>query len=157
MKNDVNTVSSKADEAASSVASLDKQFQNRSNYQVSVQKSVTFKFDSADLAKADKSPLDEVASALQANPHAIIVLEGHTDNTGNAEYNVKLGERRVDAVRRYLAVEKNVPVYKIEEISFGADRPLAPNNTKDGREQNRAVNIMVLVPSMVESTASVTP
>jgi outer membrane protein OmpA-like peptidoglycan-associated protein len=157
LKNDVNTVSSKADEAANSVSSLDKQFQNRNNFQVAVQKSVTFKFDSADLAKADKSPLDEVASALQANPHAIIVLEGHTDNTGNAEYNVKLGERRVDAVRRYLAVEKNVPVYKIEEISFGADRPIAPNNTKDGREQNRAVNIMVLVPSMVESTASVTP
>jgi outer membrane protein OmpA-like peptidoglycan-associated protein len=155
LKNDVNSVSSRAAEAADSVASLDKQFQNRNNYQVAVQKAVTFRFDSADLAKADKSPLDEVANALQENPHAIIVLEGHTDNTGNAEYNIKLGERRVEAVRRYPAVEKDVPVYKIEQISFGSDRPLAPNNTRDGREQNRAVNITVLVPSMVESTASV--
>jgi len=154
LKSDVNSVSGKADQANSNVASLDRKFQNRNNFQVSMQKSVLFKFDSADLSAADKSPLDEVASALSGNQNAIIVLEGHTDNTGDAAYNVKLGERRVDAVRRYLAIEKNVPVYRIEQISFGAERPLAPNNSKDGREQNRSVNISLLVPSMVESTAS---
>jgi len=154
LKSDVSTVSGKADTAVTNIASLDKKFQNRNNFQVSVQKAVMFKFDSADLKSADKSPLDEVASALSQNPDAIIVLEGHTDNVGNAEYNMKLGERRVDAVRRYLAIDKSVPVYKIEEISFGAERPLAPNNSKDGREQNRSVSIMLLVPSAVESTAS---
>jgi outer membrane protein OmpA-like peptidoglycan-associated protein len=154
LKSDVNQVSSKADQANTNVASLDKKFQNRNNFQVSVQKSVLFKFDSADLKSADKSPLDEVASVLSENPDAIIVLEGHTDNTGDATYNIKLGERRVDAVRRYLAVEKNIPVYKIEQISFGKDKPLAPNNSKDGREQNRSVSISVLVPSMVEALAA---
>jgi peptidoglycan-associated lipoprotein len=155
LKSDVNTVSGKADQANNNVASLDKKFQNRNNYQVSVQKSVLFKFDSADLKSADKSPLDEAASVVAQNPDAIIVLEGHTDNTGNSSYNMRLGERRVDAVRRYLAIEKSVPVYKIEQISFGSEKPIAPNNSKDGREQNRAVSIMVLVPSMVEATASV--
>ena len=154
LKSDVNTVSGKADQANNNVSSLDKKFQNRNNFQVSVQKAVLFKFDSADLKSADKSPLDEVASALSTNPDAIIVLEGHTDNVGNAEYNMKLGERRVDAVRRYLAIDKSVPVYKIEEISFGSEKPLAPNNSKDGREQNRSVSISVMVPNMVESTAS---
>jgi outer membrane protein OmpA-like peptidoglycan-associated protein len=153
LKSDVSAVGGKAEQAASNVAVLDKKFQNRNNFQVAGQKSVVFKFDSADLAKADKAPLDEIASTLSQNPDAIIVLEGHTDNTGNKDYNVKLGERRVDAVRRYLAIEKGIPVYKIEQISFGADRPIAPNNTKDGREQNRAVSIMVLVPSMVEALA----
>jgi outer membrane protein OmpA-like peptidoglycan-associated protein len=154
LKSDVNGVSSKADQANSSVASLDKKFQNRNNFQVSVQKSVLFKFDSADLKAADKSPLDEAASVLSQNPDAIIVLEGHTDNTGNAAYNMRLGERRVDAVRRYLAIEKSIPVYKIEQISFGSEKPLAPNNSKDGREQNRSVSISVLVPNMVEALAS---
>jgi outer membrane protein OmpA-like peptidoglycan-associated protein len=154
LKSDVNSVSGKADQANNNVASLDKKFQNRNNYQVSVQKSVLFKFDSADLKAADKSPLDEAAMALSQNPDAIIVLEGHTDNTGDATYNMRLGERRVDAVRRYLAIEKSVPVYKIEQISFGSEKPVAPNNSKDGREQNRSVSIMVLVPSMVEATAS---
>jgi outer membrane protein OmpA-like peptidoglycan-associated protein len=154
LKSDVNEVNNKAQQANTNVASLDKKFQNRNNFQVSVQKSVLFKFDSADLKSADKSPLDEVAAVLAENPDAIVVLEGHTDNTGDATYNIKLGERRVDAVRRYLAVEKSIPVYKIEQISFGKERPLAPNNSKDGREQNRSVSISVLVPSMVEALAS---
>lgn len=154
LKSDVNSVGSKADQANSNVASLDKKFQNRNNFQVSVQKSVLFKFDSSDLKTADKSPLDEAASMLSQNPDAIIVLEGHTDNTGDAAYNMRLGERRVDAVRRYLAIEKSIPVYKIEQISFGSEKPLAPNNSKDGREQNRSVNISVLVPNMVEALAS---
>jgi outer membrane protein OmpA-like peptidoglycan-associated protein len=155
LKGDVNSVSSKADQANNSITSLDRKFQNRNNFQVSVQKSVLFKFDSADLKNADKSSLDEVASAVAENPDAIIVLEGHTDNTGDAAYNMRLGERRVDAVRRYLAIEKSVPVYRIEQISFGSEKPLAPNNSKDGREQNRSVSISVLVPSMVETTAAV--
>jgi outer membrane protein OmpA-like peptidoglycan-associated protein len=154
LKSDVSGVSSRVDQTNNSVVSLDKKFQNRNNYQVSVQKSVLFKFDSSDLKNADKSPLDEAALALSQNPDAIIVLEGHTDNTGDANYNMRLGERRVDAVRRYLAIEKSVPVYKIEQISFGSEKPLAPNNSRDGREQNRSVSIMVLVPSMVETTAS---
>ena len=154
LKSDVNSVGTKADAAANNVASLDKKFQNRNNFQVAVQKAVMFKFDSADLKSADKSPLDEAASALTQNPDAIIVLEGHTDNIGNAEYNMKLGERRVDAVRRYLAIDKSIPIYKIENVSFGAERPLAPNNSKDGSEQNRSVSIMVLVPSVPEALAS---
>jgi outer membrane protein OmpA-like peptidoglycan-associated protein len=154
LKTDVSGVSSKVDQTNSSVASLDKKFQNRNNLQMSSQKSVMFKFDSADLKSVDKSPLDEIATVVSQNPDAIIVLEGHTDNVGNAEYNMKLGERRVDAVRRYLAIEKNVPVYKIEQVSFGAEKPLAPNNSKDGREQNRSVSIMVLVPGEAAATAS---
>jgi outer membrane protein OmpA-like peptidoglycan-associated protein len=154
LKSDVNSVSGKADQANSNVAALDRKFQNRNNFQVSTKKSVLFKFDSADLKSADKSPMDEAASVLSQNPDAIIVLEGHTDSTGDAAYNMRLGERRVDAVRRYLAIEKNIPVYKIEQISFGSERPLAPNDSKDGREQNRSVSISVLVPSMVEALAS---
>lgn len=154
LKSDVNGVSSKVDQTNSSVSTLDKKFQNRNNFQMSTQKAVLFKFDSADIKKADKSPLDEAAALIAQNPDAIIVLEGHTDNVGNAEYNMKLGERRVDAVRRYLAIDKSVPVYKIEQVSFGAEKPLAPNNSKDGREQNRSVNITVLVPGDSAATAS---
>jgi outer membrane protein OmpA-like peptidoglycan-associated protein len=154
LKSDVNGVSGKVDQTNNNLTSLDKKFQNRNNYQVSVQKSVLFKFDSADLKSADKSPLDEAAMVLTQNPDAIIVLEGHTDNTGDANYNMRLGERRVDAVRRYLAIDKSIPVYKIEQISFGSEKPIAPNNSKDGREQNRSVSIMVLVPNMVEALAS---
>jgi len=154
LKSDVNTVGGKADEASRHVASLDREFQNRNNFAVSMQKAIPFKFDSAQLATDGKSAMDEIVSALGQNPDAFIVLEGHTDSTGDKEYNMRLGERRVDAVRRYLAIDKSIPVYKIEDISFGAERPLAPNDSRENREKNRSVNIMVLIPSMTAATAS---
>ena len=60
-----------------------------------------------------------------------------------------MGERRIVAVKRYLTVDKGVPVFKIEEISFGAEKPVAPNDSKEGREQNRSVTLTVMAPSGV--------
>jgi OOP family OmpA-OmpF porin len=98
--------------------------------------------------------LDAIANTLTQNPNAIVVLEGRTDSVGDKDYNVKLGERRIEAVRRYLAVDKSVPVYKIHEISFGAEKPVAENKTKDGREKNRAVTMTVMVPKADSTVAS---
>jgi outer membrane protein OmpA-like peptidoglycan-associated protein len=149
----VNTVSGKVDQTNSNLSSLDEKFQKRNNLSVATEKSVPFKFDSAALDPAHQPDLDEVADMLIKNPDAIIVLEGRTDATGNDEYNVQLGERRVESVRRYLAVTKNVPVYKIHEVSFGAAQPIADNESRDGREKNRSVKLTVLVPSMNASAA----
>jgi outer membrane protein OmpA-like peptidoglycan-associated protein len=143
-----------ADRAANGVNALDQRFQNRNNFNVSDEKTVQFKFDSAKLDEQYTALLDDVASVLTQNRDAIVVLEGRTDSTGNKDYNVRLGERRIEAVRRYLAVEKGVPVYKIHEISFGSEKPIAENKTKDGREKNRAVTITVMLPKVDGAVAS---
>ena len=143
-----------ADRAANGVNALDTRFQNRNNFNVSDEKTVQFKFNSAKLDADYMTVLDDVAGVLQQNKDAIVVLEGRTDSTGDKDYNVKLGERRIDAVRRYLAVEKGVAVYKIHEISFGAEKPIAENKTKDGREKNRAVTITVMLPKVDGVVAS---
>jgi outer membrane protein OmpA-like peptidoglycan-associated protein len=145
---------SAADRAQNDVNVLGQKFQNRNLYNVTSEKTVLFKFDSARLEKDFESVLDEVAAALMQNPDAIAVLEGRTDSVGDKEYNVRLGERRIEAVRRYLAVDKGVPVYKIHEISFGAAKPIAENKTREGREKNRAVTITVMVPKTEGSVAS---
>jgi len=145
---------SAADRAANGVSSLDQMFQNRNHYNVSDQKSIQFKFNSATLDKQYMDVLDEIANSLIQNPDSILVLEGRTDSVGNKDYNVKLGERRIDAVKRYLAVEKGVPVYKIHEISFGSEKPVAENTTKDGREKNRAVTMTIMVPKSEGAVAS---
>jgi OOP family OmpA-OmpF porin len=155
LKGDVNAVNTKADRTNSQLSTLDEKFAKRNNFAVTSEKSILFKFDSDRLDTAYTADLDEIASNLMQNPDAIVVLEGHTDSTGNQEYNVRLGERRVEAVRRYLAVEKNVPVFKIHVISFGSARPVASNDSRDGREKNRAVSIAVLVPKTDNSTAAV--
>jgi len=145
---------SSADRAATNVSALDQRFQNRNQFNVANEKSIQFKFDSAKLDKQYMDVLDEVASALLANPNALVVLEGRTDSTGDREYNVKLGERRIDAVRRYLAVDKGVPIYRIHEISFGPEKPIAENKTRDGREKNRAVTMTLMVPKAEGTVAS---
>lgn len=150
VRTDVQNVDQRAQSAtarvAGSVSALDQRFQNRNLFNVTNEKAVQFKFDSSRLDQEYASVLDEIATTLIQNRDAIVVLEGRTDSTGNRDYNVRLGERRIEAVKRYLAVEKGVPIYKIHEISFGAEKPLAENNTRDGREKNRAVTITVMVP-----------
>ena len=154
VKSDVQNVDQKATQAQTSaeragndVSTLDQKFQNRNQFSVSDEKSVQFKFNSATLAPEYKDVLDEIAITLMQNPDAIVVLEGRTDSMGAQDYNVKLGERRIDTVKRYLAVAKGVPVYRIHEISFGAEKPVAENKTRLGREKNRSVTMTVLLPN----------
>jgi len=162
VKNDVRAVDQKAgtaqssaDRATQGVTVLDEKFQNRNLYSVTGEKSILFRFDSAKLDSKFQADLEEIASQLNHNPDALIVLEGRTDSKGDSEYNVKLGERRVEAVKRFLAVEMGVPVYRVHEISIGSAKPLAENNTKEGREKNRAVVATILVPkSTVSATSS---
>jgi outer membrane protein OmpA-like peptidoglycan-associated protein len=161
LKTDVSNVDQRAgqarttaERAVNDVGALGKQFQNRNAYNVNDEKTIQFKFDSTKLDKEYMDLLDQVAATLVQNPDAIVVLEGRTDSIGNKDYNVRLGERRIEAVRRYLAVDKAVPVYKIHEISFGAEKPIAENKTKDGREKNRAVTMTVMTPKLDANVAS---
>ena len=145
---------SAADRAANGVNTLDQKFQNRNNFTTSDEKTVQFKFNSASLDKQYTDALDEIANTLMQNPDAIVVLEGRTDSVGSKDYNLRLGERRIEAVRHYLAVEKGVPVFRIHEISFGSEKPVAENNTREGREKNRAVVMTVMVPKSTAVASS---
>ena len=145
---------SAADRAANGVNTLDQKFQNRNLFTTSDEKAVQFKFNSATLDKQYTDALDEIANTLMQNPDAIVVLEGRTDSAGAKDYNLRLGERRIEAVRHYLVVEKGVPVYKIHEISFGSEKPVAENKSREGREKNRAVVMTVMVPKNTGTVAS---
>jgi outer membrane protein OmpA-like peptidoglycan-associated protein len=143
-----------ADQTNGRVVTLEENFQNRNQYTVAAEKYVTFRFDSADLDRAYTSSLDEVAQITNANPDALIVLEGRTDSMGDDTYNIQLGERRAEAVKRYLVVEKSVSMYRIHQTSFGAARPIADNKSRQGREKNRVVAVSVLVPRSVAKSAA---
>jgi outer membrane protein OmpA-like peptidoglycan-associated protein len=145
---------SAADQARGRVVTLEENFQNRNQYTVVAEKFVTFQFGSADLERAHTSMLDEVAQIASQSPDALIVLEGRTDAVGNEAYNIQLGERRAEAVKRYLVVEKSVPMYRIHQTSFGAAKPIADNHSRQGREKNRVVAVSVLVPRSVTKAAS---
>jgi len=101
------------------------------------------------LAKADLSPeatsrLDAFVDKLKTdNRNVYVEIQGHTDATGPKDLNYKLGEERAEAVRRYLN-EHGVALNRMATISYGPDAPVAPNNDRDGRKQNRRVVLIVL-------------
>ena len=104
-----------------------------------------FKFGKTDLPDTAKMRLDEVISQLKANPNNIFIeIEGHTDNVGDKAVNEKIGLERAEAVKRYLYEQHQIPLHKINVISYGEEKPVAPNKTKDGRAQNRRVVVKVL-------------
>jgi outer membrane protein OmpA-like peptidoglycan-associated protein len=104
-----------------------------------------FKFAQAAMPDQAKSEIDQLVGQLKAEPKgAFIEIEGHTDNTGSPDLNYQLGLQRAENVKRYLYEQHQVPLHKISVISYGEEKPIAPNKTRAGRAQNRRVVIKVL-------------
>jgi peptidoglycan-associated lipoprotein len=104
-----------------------------------------FKLGKAVLPEDATMAIDSMVNQLKTDTKAVWVeIEGHTDSTGDKAYNERLGQMRAEAVKRYLYEKHQVPLHKINVISYGEDKPVAPNNTRDGRAQNRRVVIKVL-------------
>jgi len=104
-----------------------------------------FKFGKHELPDEAKARLDEMMNQLKADPKNVYIeIEGHTDNVGGPRYNEELGMERAEAVKRYLYEAHQIPLHKMNAISYGEEKPVAPNNNKKGRAQNRRVVIKVL-------------
>ena len=104
-----------------------------------------FAFNKTTLPDEAKARLDKMVADLKADPKGIYIeIEGHTDNRGTPDVNEKIGLERAEAVKRYLYEQHQVPLHKINVISYGEEKPVAPNNTRDGRAQNRRVVVKVL-------------
>jgi outer membrane protein OmpA-like peptidoglycan-associated protein len=135
----------RADAAAAKAEAID-QLSKRLLYQVVLSEDQgSFKFGKADLPETAKSRIDELITQLKADPRgSYIEIEGYTDNVGPAEVNNRVGLLRAEAVKRYLYENHQVPLHKINVISYGEEKPVAPNKTRVGRAQNRRVVIKVL-------------
>lgn len=104
-----------------------------------------FRFGQATLPDEAKARIDELVSQLKADPKgAYFEIEGHTDNVGDKAFNEQLGLERAEQVKMYLYSQHQIPLHRINVISYGEDKPVAPNSTSKGRAQNRRVVIRVL-------------
>jgi peptidoglycan-associated lipoprotein len=104
-----------------------------------------FKFGKTVLPDEAKQKLDEMVAQLKQDPKNIFLeIEGHTDNVGGKNLNDRLGLARAESVKKYLYEQYQIPLHKMNVISYGEDKPIAPNKTKAGRAQNRRVVIKVL-------------
>ena len=102
--------------------------------------SVTFGFDSSELTMSARNALNDVASILTQYTDTRVNIAGHTDSTGNADYNQRLSERRAESVGNYLA-QAGVSRNRLYMTGYGQTQPVASNATEEGRAQNRRVEI----------------
>ena len=144
-----NTTASNAMSMAEGVdnklSTIDKQ-NRRLVYEVVLNEdSGNFKFGKAVLPDEAKAKIDEMVQHLKTDPKNVFIeIEGHTDNVGEKVVNEKIGLERAEAVERYLYEQYQIPLHKMNIISYGEEKPVAPNKTKEGRAQNRRVVIKVL-------------
>ncbi|WP_169956152.1 OmpA family protein [Halomonas sp. PGE1] len=102
--------------------------------------SVTFGFDSSELTMSARNALNDVASILTQYTDTRVNIAGHTDSTGNVDYNQRLSERRAESVGNYLA-QSGVSRNRLYMTGYGPSQPVASNATEEGRAQNRRVEI----------------
>ncbi|MDR3653196.1 MAG: OmpA family protein [Paludibacter sp.] len=104
---------------------------------------IEFELGSDKLTSNSFSTLDRIADVLVRNPGwAKLNVAGHTDSSGSAKFNLKLSRRRANSVKNYL-LDKNVPSASISVSGYGEDRPIASNNTSEGRQKNRRVEFQI--------------
>jgi peptidoglycan-associated lipoprotein len=140
-----NAAASTANEVGGKVDTLDKA-NRRLVYEVVLSEDEgNFKFGKTNLPDQAKQKIDEMVAQLKQDPKNIYLeVEGHTDNVGDKKINERIGLERAEAVKRYLYEQYQIPLHKINVISYGEEKPVAPNNTRVGRAQNRRVVIKVL-------------
>lgn len=103
---------------------------------------VLFDFGSAALRPESQAPLRDLAANFAKYPDEAIDVEGHTDNIGSATYNQTLSENRANSVKSFL-IDNGVPAARVTAVGFGETRPKASNDTPEGRQVNRRVEIHI--------------
>lgn len=163
-RNEVAAVQDTADDARRSAHAASEQgqtlsrlFEDRSRFEVRVRHEILFGFDKAEIGEQHHQELEAIAAMLMADPNAVLVLEGRTDSLGDADYNTRLAQRRIEAARTYLVMEMGVPIYRIHGFSYGESQPAHDNESRESRAMNRSLTAVVLGPPSEVAIATVSP
>ncbi len=116
---------------------------NLEDYRLAGNAVVYFDFDSAELTDAARAELDRLVAAHRNSKRFFITLQGHTDQIGSEEYNLRLSQRRAEAVKRYLVAQHGLPLYRVHIIGLGEQKPVEEGRTREARALNRRVEINV--------------
>jgi len=116
---------------------------------VSMNLNVNFPINSAVLPKELVNEVEELATFMKRYANTIAVIEGHSDNLGDASYNRFLSQKRAETIRKILISQFNISENRLRAIGYGEDKPVADNQTSEGRQQNRRV--VAVINSPVES------
>lgn len=144
-----DAASKHADEVGSKVSTeirseLNDRIANLDDYRSAGEATVLFKFNSDKLTDDGKQQLDQLASGQMGSlKRYFIAITGYTDKIGSPEYNMELSRRRAQTVQTYLVLQHNVPVYRIQIVGLGKEKPVNDEKTRADREKNRRVEVTI--------------
>ncbi|MBS3754865.1 MAG: OmpA family protein [Desulfobacterales bacterium] len=115
---------------------------NEDTKEIDATMNILFDFDKADIRPSEKAKLDELARVFSEYPENIVIVEGHTDSKGSAAYNQRLSELRASRVAEYLR-SQDIDISSLTARGYGESQPVATNETAEGREQNRRVDLQI--------------
>ena len=119
------------------------QSQGFENYQIIWEGEVNFDFDSDEITSAAEQTLMDAGQKMETSSESLVELVGHTDNTGSNAYNLALGERRSESVRRFLNDRFGISLYRMFTLSYGEDRAAALSDEPNSASRNRRVTVRV--------------
>jgi OOP family OmpA-OmpF porin len=137
---------------------LNDRIANIDDYKAAGNVTVLFKFDSAKLTDDAKQQLDQLASGQVGSlKRYVVAIQGFTDSIGTVEHNLDLSRRRAEAVQTYLVVQHNMPVYRIQIVGLGKDKPVDDGKSREAREKNRRVEVTVFSADSAQAAQTATP
>ena len=135
-------------EAERSVGTLGSKVENLDNLKLASTETVLFPTGQSELSKEAEGRLDAFAAKAVSMKHYVIDVQGFTDSTGSSAANLELSRRRAAAVVRHLTLDGKVPLFRVNTIGYGTASPAADNKTRDGRKQNRRVEVRLFTPDL---------
>ncbi|PYV18908.1 MAG: hypothetical protein DMG07_02985 [Acidobacteria bacterium] len=140
------------------VGRVDSRITSLDDFDVKTAQTVHFKAGSALLSTEAKETLDQIAEAAKRDKGYVIEVTGFASSDGDENFNRRLSQRRADAVIRYMAENHEIPLRRIvTPFGYGEKMPVADNKTRDGRMQNRRVEVKILVNRGLTAEASTAP
>jgi outer membrane protein OmpA-like peptidoglycan-associated protein len=145
---------SSADQAQQGVVRVERTMEAMNRFQMTKSVTVLFAVNSSKLTADSKKDLDDFAKQADGLQRFVIEVQGFTDKTGPATINEALSQARAEEVARYLANEHKIPVRSLTTLGSGYALPVADDKTRDGRKQNRRVEIRLFVPEAGSGASS---
>jgi outer membrane protein OmpA-like peptidoglycan-associated protein len=137
-----------AAQAERSVGTLGNRVENMDNFKLATTETVLFAIGKSELSKEAEAQLDAFAAKVAPMKHYVVEVQGFTDSTGASAANIELSRRRAAAVVRYLTLDGKLPLFRVDTMGYGKENPSADNKTRDGRKQNRRVEVKLFTPDL---------
>jgi outer membrane protein OmpA-like peptidoglycan-associated protein len=147
-------VNQRVDQVASDVSGVNTKIGAIDAYSVQKTVTITFKVGQSRLGDEAMAALDALAAELDGKKGFVLEIQGYTDSRGSTAVNEQLSDRRARAVYEYLARKHEVPLFRMNLLGFGKERPVGDNKTREGREQNRRVEVRVLTTGLSDVSAA---